>query len=112
MLFSSHQLDLVERLCDQIVILSKGTVVAAGTVEQLRNVGDRQHRIVAGGDLGWLRGRDGVHVVDLDGPEAVIIFADDGAAQSALAEALSRGPVHSFGPIVRPLSDYYREVTR
>ena len=111
-LFSSHQLDLVERLCDQIVILSKGTVVAAGTVEQLRNVGDRQHRIVAGGDLGWLRGRDGVHVVDLDGPEAVIIFADDGAAQSALAEALSRGPVHSFGPIVRPLSDYYREVTR
>ena len=78
----------------------------------LRNVGDRQHRIVAGGDLGWLRGRDGVHVVDLDGPEAVIIFADDGAAPSALAEALSRGPVHSFGPIVRPLSDYYREVTR
>ena len=46
------------------------------------------------------------------GPEAAIIFADDGAAQSALAEALSRGPVHSFGPIVRPLSDYYREVTR
>ncbi len=111
-LFSSHQLDLVERLCDQIVILSKGQVVAAGTVEELRNVGETQHRIVAGSDLGWLRGRPGVGVVDLDGPEAVVTFDDDTAAQSALAEALGRGPVHSFGPIVRPLSDYYREVTR
>ncbi len=111
-LFSSHQLDLVERLCDQIVILSKGQVVAAGTVEELRNVGETQHRIVAGGDLGWLRGRPGLGVVDLDGPEAVVTFEDDTAAQSALAEALGRGPVHSFGPIVRPLSDYYREVTR
>ena len=30
LLFSSHQLDLVERLCDDLVILSRGRVVAAG----------------------------------------------------------------------------------
>ena len=50
--------------------------------------------------------------VSFDKRQAVVTFDDDTAAQSALAEALGRGPVHSFGPIVRPLSDYYREVTR
>ncbi|WP_280453068.1 ABC transporter ATP-binding protein, partial [Nocardia cyriacigeorgica] len=35
-LFSSHQLDLVERLCDHLVILAKGRVVADGSAEQLR----------------------------------------------------------------------------
>ena len=31
-LFSSHQLDLVERLCDRLVVLAQGRRVAAGTV--------------------------------------------------------------------------------
>src|SRR3954468_13070047 len=34
--FSSHQLDLVERLCDSVGILARGRMVAAGTVEELR----------------------------------------------------------------------------
>ena len=54
----------------------------------------------------------GVVVIDVDGPKAEVEFADDSVGQHVLAEALSRGPVRSFGPIVRPLSDYYREVTR
>ena len=35
-LFSSHQLDLVERLCDRLVVLARGRVVAQGPVEALR----------------------------------------------------------------------------
>ena len=111
-LFSSHQLELVERLCDQIVILRKGQVIATGSVDELRSAGPARHAIVADADLGWLRGRPGVTVVDVDGPKAEVEFADDATAQHVLAEALSRGPVRSFGPVVRPLSDYYREVTR
>ena len=34
LLFSSHQLELVERLCDDLVILSDGAVVAAGSAER------------------------------------------------------------------------------
>ena len=111
-LFSSHQLELVERLCDNIVILRKGDVLASGSVSELRSSGPRHHRIHADADLGWLRDAAGVEVIDLDGPTAQVSFADDATAQRILAEALSRGPVHSFGPIVRPLSDYYREVAR
>ncbi|HEU0181051.1 MAG TPA: ATP-binding cassette domain-containing protein, partial [Agromyces mariniharenae] len=35
-LFSSHQLDVVERLCDDLVIIAAGEIRAAGTREQLR----------------------------------------------------------------------------
>src|ERR1051326_7256993 len=35
-IFSSHQLELVERLCDRVGIVSAGRLVADGTVEGLR----------------------------------------------------------------------------
>jgi ABC-2 type transport system ATP-binding protein len=34
-LFSSHQLDLVERLCDRVAILEQGKVLADGTLDEL-----------------------------------------------------------------------------
>jgi ABC-2 type transport system ATP-binding protein len=36
-LFSTHVLEIAEAICDEIVILSRGTVVASGTVDELRN---------------------------------------------------------------------------
>ena len=111
-LFSSHQLELVERLCDNVVILRKGNVLASGNVEELRASGPKHHRIEADADLGWLRDEPGVEVIDIDGPTAQVAFDGDATAQRILTAALQRGAVHSFGPIVRPLSDYYREVVR
>jgi ABC-2 type transport system ATP-binding protein len=35
-IFSSHQLELVERLCDAVAIVNGGRLVAAGAVEELR----------------------------------------------------------------------------
>ncbi len=111
-LFSSHQLDLVERLCDDIVILAKGKVVADGPVDQLRRAGETHHRIRTESDLGWLRDHPGVHVLDLDGAEASVAFSSEAIEQSVLAEAMRRGPVRAFGPTIRPLSEIYREITR
>ena len=34
--FSSHQLELVERLCDEVVLIDRGRVVASGPIETLR----------------------------------------------------------------------------
>ncbi len=39
--FSSHQLDLVERLCESVVLINKGRIVAAGRIADLRS---RDHR--------------------------------------------------------------------
>lgn len=46
--FSSHQLDLVQDLCEDVTIIAEGVTVAAGTVRELRSKAAR--RIV---DIGW-----------------------------------------------------------
>ena len=115
-LFSSHQLDLVERLCDQLVVLSRGTIVAQGTVDDLRRRGRVLHRLVVGGDAGWVRDVPGIHVVDVDGPTALLDLggADGSSADSTdivLREAMARGSLREFAEVVPTLSDIYREVT-
>ncbi|MDT0212340.1 ATP-binding cassette domain-containing protein [Rothia sp. ARF10] len=110
-LFSSHQLDLVERLCDRLVVLAHGRVVATGTVDELRGRGPQLYRLTLGGDAGWVRDVDGIHVHDVDGSTALVEPDDDGARRALLRAALERGDVVDFARQVPALSDIYREVT-
>jgi ABC-2 type transport system ATP-binding protein len=113
-LFSSHQLDLVERICDDLIVLASGRVVAAGKVDELRRRGRELHRlVVAGGsnDAGWVRDIPGVAVVDVDGPTAVLELVAADASDRILREALRRGTVRELSPIIPSLSEVYREVT-
>jgi ABC-2 type transport system ATP-binding protein len=110
-LFSSHQLDLVERLCDSLVVLARGSVVAQGTVAALRGHGPTRDRLVTGGDVGWVRDLRGIHVHDVDGSAALLELEEQGAEQAVLREAVRRGPVQEFARVVPPLSEIYREVT-
>lgn len=109
-LFSSHQLDLVERLCDRLVILSRGRVVATGGVDELRSQGPVRYRLVLDRDAGWVRDLGGLHVVDVDGPRALVEVLEPGAEQAVLREASARGAVHEFAPVRPALADIYREV--
>jgi ABC-2 type transport system ATP-binding protein len=109
-LFSSHQLDLVERLCDRLVIMARGRVVTSGAVEQLQAAGPVRYRLVLGSDAGWVRGVSGIHVVDVDGHTALLEVLDGGAEQRVLREAARRGSVVEFAPVRTALADVYREV--
>jgi ABC-2 type transport system ATP-binding protein len=110
-LFSSHQLDLVERLCDRLVVLAQGRRVAAGTVTELRGAGVPRFRLVLGGDAGWVRDLRGLDVLDLDGTTALVEVRQDGAEQHLVAEATRRGDVHEFVRVRPALSEIYREAT-
>jgi ABC-2 type transport system ATP-binding protein len=110
-LFSSHQLDLVERLCDRLVVLSQGRRVAAGTVAELRDAGVPRFRLVLGGDAGWVRDLHGLEVLDLEGASALVEVRQDGAEQHLVAEATRRGDVHEFVRVRPALSEIYREAT-
>ena len=37
MFFSTHVLDVAEKLCDEIAIINKGKLIAEGTLEELRS---------------------------------------------------------------------------
>jgi ABC-2 type transport system ATP-binding protein len=110
-LFSSHQLDLVERLCERLVILGGGKVLANGTPGELRAQGVTRHRLVLSGDAGFVRGVPGVLAVDVDGSSALVEVHDDAAATRLLSAALERGAVHEFSPVRPTLAQIYREVT-
>jgi ABC-2 type transport system ATP-binding protein len=110
-LFSSHQLDLVERLCDRLVVLARGRVVAQGSVETLRAGGPTRYRLVTEADAGWVRDVRGIHVHDVDGSTALLELLTEGADQVVLREAVARGAVREFTRVVPALSEIYREVT-
>jgi len=110
-LFSSHQLDLVERLCDHLIVLARGRVVAQGAVDALRAGGPTRFRLVTDDDLGWVRDVRGIHVHDVDGSVALLELLTEGADQAVLREALDRGAVREFTRVVPPLAEVYREVT-
>lgn len=111
-LFSSHQLDLVDRLCDSLVVLQKGEVVAAGSGMELRGKAVQRHRLTAAPDAGWIREEPGVTVIDVEGSSAVLEIQDAATAQRLLAKAMARGTVEEFAPIRRSLSELYREVVK
>jgi ABC-2 type transport system ATP-binding protein len=110
-LFSSHQLDLVERLCDDLVIIAEGTIRAAGSRSYLREqYAQPRYSIEVDADAGWLRDEPGVTLVELDGPRAVLDLGPESDDQRILRAALDRGPVRAFGPVRPTLAEIFREV--
>lgn len=110
-LFSSHQLELIDRLCDGLVILSNGRLVASGSREALEATGRLLHRLVVNGDAGWVRELPGVGVVDVDGPTALLELNQPGLEDTIVRQALDRGGLVEFARVRPSLSQIYREVT-
>ncbi|MDO5618297.1 ABC transporter ATP-binding protein [Kocuria sp.] len=110
-LFSSHQLDLVDRLCDSMVILDQGKVLAAGTAKDLRASRPQRHLLRCSRDVGWVRGLPGVQVEDIEGTRATVILADAAAREALLGRAVEHGLLE-FTDLTPTLSEIYREVTR
>ena len=110
-LFSSHQLELVERLCDDLVVQAAGRTLARGTADSLRRRGRVRHRLVTGGATDWLREVRGVDVIRAEHGTALLELATDEVADRLLAEALRRGPVREFAEIVPSVADVFREMT-
>jgi ABC-2 type transport system ATP-binding protein len=112
-LFSSHQLDIVERLCDDLVIIAGGAVRAAGAGDALRaQHGSDRWELLMSGDAGWLREAPGIRVVEFDGGWAIFEPESDAARQAVLAEAVRRGEVVTFTREHTTLAQIFREVVR
>ncbi|MBP2436761.1 ABC transporter ATP-binding protein [Microbacterium amylolyticum] len=112
-LFSSHQLDLVERLCDDLVIIGGGQVRAAGPRDQLREEhSSNRYQLVSSGDTGWLREEPGVEVISFDGGNAIFDVDSADTAQRVLRRSVADGDVASFAPQQPSLAQIFKEVVR
>lgn len=111
--FSSHQLELVERISDRVGIVRAGSIVATGAIDELRRTEETRWRVVGPPATRWAGGVPGVRVVADDDGTSVLEAGPDAPAdtdQAVLAAALAVGPVREFG-VVRPtLTELYRDV--
>jgi len=109
-LFSSHQLDVVERLCDDLVIIADGKVRAAGEREALREQYSGNRWVLeTSADVGWVRGIPDVVVAELAGT-TVLFDAEPAAADAVLRAAVERGSVRSFRPVRPTLGEIFRDI--
>ena len=110
--FSSHQLELVERICERVSIVDDGRIVASGRVEELRTARSEPRLRVEleGASDGWLDGVPGARRAGGDG-RAVLVELHGGADDQQLLDAARRaGRVVSFAPARPTLAELFREV--
>src|ERR1700674_1612651 len=110
-LFSSHQLDLVERLCDRIVILEQGKAVAGGTLDELLARSPQRLRVRVATSADWTANLKGVEVISKDDPPGVLLAVTPGMdTQAVLRQAMAAGLVEQFGLETGGLVELYRQL--
>lgn len=114
--FSSHQLELVERLCDRVGIIRGGELVAIGTIEELRRTDKPRYAIGAEHDVladapQWAAAVPGAEVTSTERARVVIELPDADADEQALLQAALRsGRVREFAPVQPSLAELFRGV--
>ncbi|TDD71568.1 ATP-binding cassette domain-containing protein [Jiangella aurantiaca] len=112
--FSSHQLELVERLCDAVGIIRAGRLVADGTVDELRGTGAPRYRLDVGAPPGWTASLadavPGLSVVEDGGRTALVELPPSADDQALLDAARALGTVHQFTPVRPTLAELFRSV--
>ena len=114
-LFSSHQLDVVERLCDRVVIIRSGRLVADGTIPELQATETPRWRAVVEQAAGSPPVQAAslnlpAPTVELDDAGRLVITAAGADEQALLSAAQRLGTVRELGPVRHRLTEIVREV--
>jgi ABC-2 type transport system ATP-binding protein len=112
--FSSHQLELVERICEAVAIINRGKLVAAGAVAELR-AARHQRRYLVGVDRidgspgDWWDGLPGVRAAGKTNGQAILELEDGVDEQRVLDAARGAGRVTYFSSAEPSLAELFRE---
>ena len=109
-LFSSHQLDVVERLCDRIAVVDAGRLLATGTLEELQRGLPRRLRVRMGSGATWQPSAVDARRVEEDARGAVFVLGAEADLPALLRSAMAAGPVEHFAFERGGLMDVYREL--
>jgi ABC-2 type transport system ATP-binding protein len=101
-LFSSHQLELVEDICEDVAIIDHGRVVATGDVDALRRASRRRQIELEldGAPQEWLPDVTGVELVERHNGDLRLVAGRDVDPEHVLAaaERAARVVEFSYGP--------------
>ena len=112
--FSSHQLDVVEDLCEDVAIINAGSVVVEGVVKQLKSAAPIRHVEfeLAGGAETLLADLAGLRHASQEGDIHTAIIDAGTDVRELLARAQQQGEVRHFTYTTPSLNDLFREAVR
>jgi ABC-2 type transport system ATP-binding protein len=113
-LFSSHQLELVEDICEEVAIVDHGRVVASGNLDALRRRSAKR-RIelqLDGAPRDWLPHAPGVELVGRRNGDVRLSLGRDVDPELVLHEAETIGQVVGFSYGPPSLSELFLELIR
>jgi ABC-2 type transport system ATP-binding protein len=106
LIFSTHQMEAAEAMCESVAIVDRGRLVAGGPLRQLKRASGRQWVRLAleGGDPApaWLADLRGVDVVRRDATGAELELLTGAEPAAALSDVLARGGTVSRFEVVEP----------
>ncbi|MBT0994537.1 ATP-binding cassette domain-containing protein [Cellulomonas sp. DKR-3] len=112
-MFSSHQLELVERLCDRVGIVRAGSAVAVGGIDELRRTPERRWVVDGPPPETWLPRVPAARLVGSSDGRSTVEVVNPGLQdvdQELLAAAIAAGPVREFARVRPSLVELYRHV--
>ena len=106
-LFSTHRMDQVEKLCDSICLINKGQAVLAGRVREIKSRYQRDRVIVEfEGDSSFLNNSEVAEANNFSG-HAEIKLKPNGDAQKLLHEAAAKATIYRFELVEPSLEEIF-----
>jgi ABC-2 type transport system ATP-binding protein len=106
-LFSTHRMDQVEKLCDSICLVNKGAAVLEGKMREIKSRYERNRVIVEfDGDASFLKSAEIAEAKNFSG-HAEIRLQPHGNAQKLLHEAASVATIYRFELVEPSLEEIF-----
>jgi ABC-2 type transport system ATP-binding protein len=108
-LFSTHRMDQVEKLCDSICLINNGEAVLAGNLREIKSRYERNHVIVEfEGSSAFLNSEEVAESKNYSG-HAEIKLKPHGDAQKLLHEAAAAATIYRFELVEPSLEEIFLE---
>jgi ABC-2 type transport system ATP-binding protein len=106
-IFSTHRMDQVEKLCDSICLINKGQAVLSGRVREIKSRYPRDRVIIEfEGDASFLQSSEIAQANNFSG-HAEIQLKHDGDAQKLLHEAAAKATIYRFELVEPSLEEIF-----
>jgi ABC-2 type transport system ATP-binding protein len=106
-IFSTHRMDQVEKLCDTICLINKGEAVLSGKMREIKSRYERNRIIVEfEGDAGFLKSTEIAEYKNFSG-HAEIRLQAHGNAQKLLHEAAAVATIYRFELVEPSLEEIF-----
>ena len=106
-LFSTHRMDQVEKLCDAISLVNRGTVVLSGTMREVKSRYERNRVVIEfEGDDSFLKHESIANYKNYAG-HAEVKLKDHADSQALLRDAISKARINKFELVEPSLEEIF-----